>query len=132
MLLERLASGRHVLIIYVPIVTFRRLRAVLLRRHVFEHVRSDCDLSGRAEAEHPGVYSSFFLQIDRTTMSRQLVCPQISCVMSFIFSSGVCGFAFALSIGEFAHLVTAVETPGYARYSTRSYKDCIIIFSGAT
>ncbi len=34
LLLERLASGRHVLSIYVPIVTFRRLRAVLLRRHV--------------------------------------------------------------------------------------------------
>ncbi len=60
-------------------------------------------------------------------MLRQLVRPQISTCDVFI--SSVFFWRVRLQLSRFsvnfAHLVTALANPGYARSSIRSYKDCI-------
>ena len=60
-------------------------------------------------------------------MLRQLVRPQISTCDVFISSALFWRVRLQLSrfSVNFAHLVTALANPGYARYSIRSYKDCI-------
>ena len=66
-------------------------------------------------------------------MLRQLVRPQISTCDVFI--SSVCFWRVRLQLSRFsvnfAHLVTALANPGYARSSICSYKDCIISFSAS-
>ena len=60
-------------------------------------------------------------------MLRQLVRPQISTCDVFISSALFWRVRLQLSrfSVNFAHLVTALANPGYARSSIRSYKDCI-------
>ncbi len=60
-------------------------------------------------------------------MLRQLVRPQISTCDVFISSAFFWRVRLQLSrfSVNFAHLVTALANPGYARSSIRSYKDCI-------
>ena len=60
----------------------------------FEHLRSDCDLSGRAARPNTLEPTVHFLQIIRATMSRQRACPQIATCDVIHLSSGACGFSF--------------------------------------